>query len=132
MGLTSLARINRSGVYDFWENFWETKYLYKYFLFNTHTIQNIYSEILSLFFFKYIFKNSPSGLGYTGLYFIDIKYKLPIYFSKVWVLRYQNWFIIISYYLNINLYLNKRGKLGTNNLKQKNFLKNFKNYNYNF
>ena len=74
MGLTSLARINRSGVYDFWENFWETRYLYKHFLFNTHTIQNIYYEILSLFFFKYILSKSviSSSPLSEGLIFLAI------------------------------------------------------------
>lgn len=39
MGLTSLARLNRSGIYDYWDDSWNTNSLYKQYFFSIIVIK---------------------------------------------------------------------------------------------
>jgi len=132
MGLTSLAQINRSGVYDFWDSVWDTKYLYKHLTYNTFIFKDIFNEILSFFFFKYLFNRKVGNLGYNSVVKFEFKLNPVVYFSKIWILRYQSWFVLIMYYYNLSNYFKKKNRNFNKIYKYQNFFRVYKNYNYEF
>jgi len=98
MGLISLPLVNKIQDSNYWSNAWDSKLLYKKYLF------------LSLFlnkFFNIIF--SDYSLNILISYFISLNLKkgyitnsnlknnfLKSYLlGKVWILKYQKWFIIV-------------------------------------
>jgi len=132
MGLKSLAKVNRSGVYDFWENLWGSNTLYRNYLYHTKTLPVIFSELFSFFFFKYLFKRKKVGLGYLSSFKTEFKIPLILYFSKIWVLRYQNWVVLVVYYYNLTPFFRKRGKILNTSHRYNFFFKTSKNYNFKF
>jgi len=132
MGLKSLAKINRSGVYDFWESSWDSKILYRDYVFQTHIFRKVFNELFSLFFFKYIFKVSYFGLGAPYSQSGGYKMNLLLYFSKTWILKYQKWIILVVYYYNLSDYLRKKSKIGSSTYQYHLFYKTPKNYNFKF
>jgi len=132
MGLISLSQMNRSGQYDFWEDGWDSKYLYKHLLFNSLIFKDIFYELLNFFFFKYIFYTKFSTVGYNNLFKLTLKITPLIYFSKVWVLKYQNWFILVIYYYNLSNYFKRRNKNLQRIFSYRGILKSQKNYNHVF
>jgi len=125
MGLKSLSRLNRSGVYDFWENMWESKVLYKNYFSQIYTLQVLFNEVFNFYFFKYLFFLKFSKLGYKNIFNLEYRNKINLYFSRLWVLKYQNWLVLIIYYYNLNFYLKKKDK-NVQNLPQ--YQSNFKIY----
>jgi len=132
MGLKSLSKINRSGIYDFWENLWESRVLYNNYFFQIYTLQVLFNEIFNLLFFKYLFYITTPKLGLRGNFKLELKVKTILYFSRLWVLKYQNWFILITYYYNFNNYLKKRDKIFQNKLNYQSIFKLYKNYKFQF
>jgi len=132
VGLKSLSRINRSGSYDFWENMWESDILYKQHFFTSYSLKKILSETLNFFFMKYLFKKGFKGLGYYNLYKAEFFFKFLVFFSKVWVLKYQNWFIIFMYYYNLTKFFKKKIKYKSVRYNYRSFYKISMNYNYQF
>lgn len=132
MGLISLPRLNRSGVYDFWEFMWEGKYQYKHLFFNILILRDLFSEIFSFFFFKFIFRNSILSIGLNTVYPLNLTTKPTLYFSKIWILRFQKWFIVVSYYYNLTYFFKKKSKRVSKNFKYKVFFKLSENYKFKF
>ena len=132
MGLTSLSQLNRSGVYDYWENQWEGGYTYKNFLYTTFLLRDLFHEVFNFFFFKFLFKQTQTSLGYSKLYFRGVKTIPTIYFSKLWVIRYQNWLILLIYSYNLNLSLKKKEKSIATTYKYNMPFRLYKNYNFKF
>jgi len=132
MGLKSLSKMNRLGVYDFWENSWESKILYKNYFFQIHTLQLLFSEIFTLFFFKYMFFLRFSKLGFKNFIKFELRVKPILYFSRLWVLKYQNWLVLIIYYYNLNFYLKKREKIQQITLQYQSIFKVYRNYKFKF
>jgi hypothetical protein len=132
MGLKSLSKMNRSGVYDFWENSWESKILYKNYFFQIRTLQTLFGEIFNFFFFKYLFFMRMSKLGYTKNYKFESKIKLTLYFSRLWVLKYHNWLVLVVYYYNLNFYIKKKDKVVQTTAQYKSIFKLYGNYKFKF
>jgi len=132
MGLKSLSKMNRLGVYDFWENSWESKILYKNYFFQIYTLQTLFSEIFNLFFFKYLFFLRFSKLGFKSYLKLELKAKLILYFSRLWVLKYQNWLVLVFYYYNLNFYLKKKEKVQQITPKYQSIFKLYHNYKFKF
>lgn len=132
MGLTSLSQLNRSGIYDFWENQWEAKYIYKNLLYGTFILRDLFYEIFNSLFFKFLFKSTHSSLGYSRFYLKGMKIMPVIYFSKLWVIRYQGWLVLLLYSYNLNLSLKKKEKLSLTPHRYKFQSKLYKNYNFKF
>ena len=132
MGLKSLPKINRSGVYDFWENSWESNILYRNYYFQIYSLQILFGEIFNFFFFKYLFFLRFSKLGYLDTYRFELKVKLILYFSKLWVLKYQNWLVLVVYYYNLNFSTKKKNKTIFHTLQYKSIFKLYRNYKFKF
>jgi len=132
VGLKSLSQINRSGVFNFWESIWESRYSYNSILFSNKILQNIFYEFFTLFFFKYVFKKNKDSGGYLNHFNLVIGLHPLIYFSKIWVLRYQGWFIIVVYYFNLKFTFKKKTKSLLSSYQYNSFFKIRMNYNYKF
>lgn len=132
MGLKSLPQVNRSGIYDFWENSWESKFLYKNYFYLTYTLQFFFIEMFNFFFFKYLFKIKGFRLGYSVFFRKESKVFFKFYFSKVWILKYQNWFVLVTYYYNLTPYLKKKFIYTQAPYKYNSILKIHLNYNFKF
>lgn len=132
MGLKSLAKINRSGIYDFWENSWDSKILYKDYFFYNHVLRKLFNELFSLFFFKYLFKVTTLGSGLPYSHSGGLKMTPLLYFSKTWILKYQNWVVLVVYYYNLSYYLKKKSKNFSQIHQYNVFYKTPKNYNFKF
>jgi len=126
MGLTSLSRLNRSGVYDYWEDSWFTEKTYKQHLFKTVVIKYLINEILSGFFFNILKKKNNTNLGFFQNQSVNFKSLFVLYFSKVWVLKYQNWVIILIYFFKLNYTQKFNNTLKINNFVKQKKLKNYK------
>lgn len=125
MGNMSNPSINRWGLNLFWYRFWfvdknlsknlhsdafidELVYLFlnygilfykniffnKYWFFNKIKFKNFFNEHSSKYYRVVNFKNTI--LNINSIYYSRIKLK-NIYFSKIWILKYQNWIIILFY-----------------------------------
>jgi len=162
MGQISLPVLNRTGCSMFWNNTWD----------NTHNFQqnikeDMYINLVLQSFINYPitnktkffnemnyedFRNDSRGCGiiideymhYSLDAVLDEQFakKIPIYFSKVWILRFQNWLIVFVIFfrsstnmtnlktLELFLDLKKTDEITKNNLV---FLEsNYLIYNYIF
>lgn len=105
MGLISLSYLNKIQDVNYWNNNWDSKLLYKKYLY------------LSLFLYKYfniIF--SDFSLNILIKYIININLKKGYLITKnlkknkiknfligkIWILKYQNWFLIIIKLFNLD------------------------------
>lgn len=132
MGLKSLSKLNRSGVYDFWENSWESKLLYKNYFFQIYTLQTLFSEIFNLYFFKYLFYFRSLAIGSRGAFKFELKINPILYFSRFWVLKYQGWLVLVIYYYDLNFYLKKRDKLHQITTQYQSIFKLYRSYRFKF
>lgn len=104
MGLTSLACLNRSGTYSYWDDNWSSNKLYRRYYYSTFFLKILITEILNGLFFNAIYINKVNTIGYISKYKLINSYLYKnILFGKVWFLKYQNWFVVIVYYYNLNL-----------------------------
>jgi len=130
MGLISLPLVNKIQDSNYWANTWDSKLLYKKYLF------------LSLFlnkFFNIIF--SDYSLNILVSYIISINLKkgyltnsnlknnfLRSYLlGKVWILKYQKWFIIVIKIFS----LENNSKISTKKKKVKNWVSFNQSLNFN-
>ncbi len=151
--------INRWGLNLFWYNFWFNdkisslllqqdliinKFIYNYIQFGLLHIKNIFLNKYwyNMYKINYLMLNNDDNLKYFRI----IQYKNKIlnqdksykirnqikntYFSKIWILRFQNWIIINIYSFqpltSKNKTLFKRSK-ETNFFLNSNKIKNYKN-----
>lgn len=102
MGLTSLAYLNRSGVYSYWDDSWDSKKLYKQYFYGNFFIKTVVQELLKGSFFNLIYfihPNHSEQPGYLNRYkIINSYFYKNMLFGKVWYLKYQTWLIIIVHY----------------------------------
>lgn len=131
MGQISIPAANKSGYSMFWNSMWDSKHNYSVFLKQDIFIKsslilflNDYSSDKLFFFLKLnnrkMFKKYlpvrlklNKNLNYNNYYKIirNESNNYSIFFSKLWVLKYQSWFI-----LNISiLFFLKNEELKKNN-----------------
>lgn len=116
MGQVSLPMLNRTSFFTFWDSVWDDFFNYKrsvredifvkkliYFLLIDQILFSSYFISLNFFFFlkKFPFLNILKFKHYNDLtkFFKKQSIKtIPVYFSKLWVIRYQNW-VLFSIYI---------------------------------
>ena len=144
MGLTSLAYLNRSGVYNYWDDCWDSKKLYKQYFYGNFFIKTLVHELLKGSFFNIIYfvqHNRFKQQGYLSRYkLINSYFYKTLFFGKVWYLKYQNWLVVIMHYYNTRVLLTNT-KITKNKNKKFMFQKKYskilkynklKNYNFIF
>lgn len=134
MGLTSLACLNRSGIYNYWDDNWDSKLLYNRYYYGSFFIKLLILELLSGSYFNTLFIIDKKNLGYYSKYKLIYSYSYKnIFFGKTWYLKYQNWLIVIIYFFNTKVFkkkINRRKKIcnkGTNGFIKNRIYKKFKN-----
>lgn len=118
MGQISIPASNKSGYSMFWNSMWDSKHNYNVFLKQDIFIKSSlilffsdYSSDKLFFFLKFDSKNkfkkfkihsirNKKKINFNSYYnFIRNNNKNDIFFSKLWLLRYQSWVI-----LNISIF----------------------------
>ena len=126
MGQTKFKILNRSGYSVHWNNSWESSKNYKKnftnFLFLELFLEKIFND--NLFVQDYFFlKSNSSKINFISQNLLYLKKinifksnykKLKVLNSKIWILKYQNWFIV-----NIYVYIIKSSNLDINTVKKK-------------
>lgn len=115
MGQTNLPLLNRVGYFLFWDSVWEDFFNYARSLREDFFIKNLINIILidriifSKFFFSfkfYKFLNNYSSsffLNFESFYMLRNSFKklavrsIPVYFSKIWFIKFQNWCFVSMY-----------------------------------
>jgi len=144
LGLTSLAYLNRSGTYNYWDDSWDSIKNYKHYLYGGFFVKNLINELLRGSFFNLIYivqNNKFKQFGYLGRYkLVNSYFYKNIFFGKIWYLKYQNWLVVVVHYYDTKGFLLNFKKNGNQPKKfafkkKYNILwkqKNFKNYNFIF
>ena len=110
MGLTSLACLNRSGVYSYWEDNWDSTAMYRRYYYGNFFLKILIIDLLSGSFFNSVFlKTKNSASGYHSKFKITSTYAhRNIVFGKIWYLRYQDWLVIVIYYYDLKMFTKKK------------------------
>lgn len=143
MGQSSLPTANRLGFKLFWNNAWDNKFLYRYFLIKfmylDHFFLKLFSEKFCLnnfimlkkkknicFFFKNFFFYSKN------IFLKKVCFSLNICTSKLWIFKYQNWIILNIFIYFPNLKVKKKQKFLSKIQKNKNFffIQKWKKFNF--
>ena len=135
MGLISLSYLNKIQNSNYWNNVWDSKLLYKKYLylsfFINKYINNIFNDYSIDILINYII-NLNLKKGYILNSFLRKKINKNFILGKIWILKYQNWYIIIIKmftfnFKNLNLKIN-RNKIWLNYRNDLKFSTKFMNY----
>lgn len=136
MGLISLPLVNKIQDSNYWSNVWDSKLLYKKYLFLSLFLNKFFNIIFSDYSLN-ILINCFISLNLKKGYLTNINLKnnfLKSYLlGKIWILKYQKWFIIVIkiFSLENNVKINFRKKKVKNWVsfnQSLNFNNNFLNY----
>lgn len=125
MGLISLPVLNKVSNSNYWNNIWDSSNLFKKY-FYLSLFLNKYFNLLFLDYSLNIINSIISKNKLKKGYFLNKFFKNKIlknfFLGKIWILKYQTWYLII-----IKLFSTKILKKKEINVKTK--VKKWKNYN---
>ena len=116
MGQVNLPILNRAGFFSFWDSVWEdffnyqrafredifAKKLLSFLLFDQILFSNFFLSLNYFFLIKKIsrpfFINYKNYTELTKFFKKQAVKTSPIYFSKLWVIKFQKW-VLLSIYL---------------------------------
>ena len=130
MGLISLPVLNKVSYSNYWSNLWDSNLLYKKYFFLSIFLNKYFNLLFidyTLTFLLNIIKKNKLKKGYYIYSVLKKKIFKNFFLGKVWVLKYQNTYLIIVNLFNTNI-INSNYK--NNSLSTKK-LKNFFGYTYN-
>lgn len=136
MGLISLPYLNKIQDSNYWNNVWDSKLLYKKYLYLSLFLNKYLSIIFSDYSLNILIKHIIN-INFKKGYLLNSSLKKNFFknyiLGKIWILKYQNWYIIIIkiFSLNTNIKSNtykKKIKNWTNFNNNLNFNNNFLNY----
>ena len=98
MGLTSLSYLNKIHSFNYWNNVWDSKLLYKKYLYLSLFLNKYFNILfsdhsLNILMRHILFLNIKKG--YLLNYFSKKKFFKNYFLGKIWILKYQKYFIII-------------------------------------
>ena len=136
MGLVSLPFLNKIQDSNYWSNVWDSKIMYKKYLFLSLFLNKFFNIIFSDYSLNILISyimNLNLKKGYLLNTYIKNKFFKNYLIGKIWILKYQKWFVIIlkifSLNTNIkNLFNKKKSKNWIYFNSSLNFNKNFLNY----
>ena len=129
MGLISLPILNKVSYSNYWSNLWDSNLLYKKYFFLSIFLNKYFNLLFidyTLTFLLNIMKKSNLKKGYYIYSTMKKKFLKNFFLGKVWVLKYQNTFVIVINLFNMNL-ISSSFKKSYNSSKK---LKNFFSYSY--
>ena len=135
MGQRNLFYLNKVKSSIFWNSNWDNFYLFS---------KKLNENLFLLNFFIFIFSDniflSNYFLSKKNYYFLNKNYyfykNIPVYFSRLWILKFQKWLLLLIFFYNTKnkktkKYFNffcKKFYLYTILKKKYNFLKNNKKF----
>ncbi len=139
MGLVSLPVLNKVSNSNYWNNIWDSSNLFKKYLYLTLFLNKFFNILFidyTLSMINKIISKNKLKKGYIYYNYLKKKLLKNFFLGKIWILKYQNWFlIIIKIFSNKllkkkNLNLKKNSKKIINYYKYINFNLNNKNVNF--
>lgn len=135
MGLISLSYLNKIQNSNYWNNVWDSKFLYKKYLylslFLNKYLNNVFNDQSLNILVNYII-NLNLKKGYILNSLIKKKSSKNFLLGKIWILKYQGWFIIIIKLFSLNSsdlnYKRNKNKNWVNYRNDLNFSNNYLNY----
>jgi len=139
VGLISLSYLNKIQDSNYWNNVWDSKLLYKKYLylslflnkyiniiFSDYSLNILIKHIINLNLKKGFLLNSNIKKNFIKNYIL----------GKIWLLKFQNWYIIVIKIFNLSsnskLFLKKKNKNWVNYTNNINLNNNFINYKFKF
>ncbi len=113
MGLISLPYLNKIQDSNYWNNVWDSKLLYKKYLYLSLFLYKFLNILFLDYSLNILSKNILAVNIKKGYIFNNIKSKIKnkkYILGKLWILKYQNWFIVVINLFNINLVEDKKTK----------------------
>ena len=136
MGLTSLSYLNKIHSFNYWNNVWDSKLLYKKYLYLSLFLNKYFNILFSdhslNILMKYILVLNTKK-GYLLNFYSKKNFFKNYFLGKIWILKYQKQYVIILKIfsmLNINNNLRKKNKKWFNYNKNLNLNRSFKSYKY--
>ena len=133
MGLKSFPQSNRSGLVNYWNNFFINKNMYVSFLYLSFFLENFFLYVftdLIFFFFFYSYLPIKNYKLYNFYSFQHFSILQNIVLGKVWMFYYFNWLIVV-----LNMFFPRANKVNKKEVKKiaSNFFRykiHFNNYKY--
>nr|QLI42447.1 ribosomal protein S3 [Pseudocohnilembus persalinus] len=129
MGLISLPVLNKVSHTNYWSNLWDSNLLFKKYFFLSIFLNKYFNLLFvdyTLTFLLNLIKKNNLKKGYYIYSTLKKKLFKNYFLGKVWVLKYQNSYLVVVNIFNTNL-------TSVSNKSQSNILKKWKNYfNYSY
>ncbi len=106
MGLISLPYLNKIQDSNYWNNVWDSKLLYKKYLYLSLFLYKFLNILFLDYSLNILSKNILTTNIKKGYIFNNVKNKIKnkkYILGKLWILKYQNWFIVVINIFNISL-----------------------------
>jgi hypothetical protein len=140
MGLVSLPVLNKIGNSNYWNNIWDSSNLFKKYFYLSLFLNKYFNLLFtdySLNIINAIILNHKLKKGYHLDKFIKNKILKSFFLGKIWILKYQGWYLIIIKLFSTKILKKKDFSIKYKNKKWKNYYKyiynnTFKNKNLNF
>jgi len=122
MGLISLPVLNKISNSNYWNSIWDSQNLFKKY-FYLSLFLNKYFNLLFLDYSLNIINKIVMKTKFKRGYYLNSNLKKKIlknfFLGKVWILKYQKWYLIIIKLFNTNILKKKRVNSFSRNKKWK-------------
>lgn len=139
MGLISLPVLNKVSSSNYWNNIWDSSDLFKKYLYLSIFLNKFFNLLFidyTLTIINKLLAKNKIKKGYLYYNYLKKKILKNFYLGKIWILKYQGWFIIIIRVFSIKSSKKKKLSFQKKNKKIKSYYKylnfNVNNNNVNF
>jgi len=138
MGLISLSYLNKVQDFNYWNNVWDSKLLYKRYLYLSLFLNKYFNLLFSDYSLNILMRYLIE-LNIKKGYLLNTSFKKNIFktyfLGKIWILKYQKWYVIvlkIFSLLNKNNSIRKKYKKWVSFNNNLNLNSSLKKYKYSF
>ena len=139
MGLISLPVLNKISNSNYFNNLWDSSTLFKKYLYLTLFLNKFFNILFTdytLSIISKLLKKNKIKKGYFYSNHLKKKIIKNFFLGKVWILKYQKWYLVIIKLFSVKLTNSKFPNLKGKTKKLKNYYKyinfNLNNKNINF
>lgn len=139
MGLISLPVLNKVSNSNYWNNIWDSSNLFKRYLYLSIFLNKFFNLLFidyTLTIINKLLTKNKIKKGYLYYNYLKKKILKNFYLGKVWILKYQSWFIIIIRVFSTKTIKSKKLSFQKKNKKIKSYYSylnfNINNKNINF
>ena len=126
MGLVSLPVLNKVSTSNYWNNIWDSSSLFKKYFYLTLFLNKFFNILFidyTLSIINKLITKNKIKKGYLYYNYLKKKIFKNFFLGKIWVLKYQNWFLIIIKIFSIKTFKQKNINFKKKKKKIKNYYK---------